>query len=426
MGRWLGGAWGGFLSLVCLAASPLALSFGGRVMVETFLALWILLAYALSVLYLTAPSRKVAAALGVVVALALLTKLTTILFLPGPIIYGCVRVIRKGEDKTLHLKRLALCIAVCVAVAGPWYAKNAVPAVKFAFFSAKYNEVATGRERVPAVRRAAEMAGDLAGWPLAITVAACGLAVPLSGRVKSREVEENRDRRSLARKYFTRMAWLGASLAAAVLFYPTYFDSRFLLPIWPVLAVGIGLSLFSAANGLAAIPRIAIGVGLAGSLLLASISVVREPNFATYWGTTELIDELVNRYGVSNLVNVGNCAAWNVCKTGLMNELREKPGSCFVLHDLTRAGEGRAERLLEQADAVVVLGRSDLSEAVMQVAPGLNRGYGAAVENLGRNPAFRQVPLQTTRGLPVVSVFVRRTEFGQAGESSKSEPRRRR
>ena len=216
------------------------------------------------------------------------------------------------------------------------------------------------------------------------------------------------------------------SLAAAVLFYPTYFDSRFLLPIWPVLAVGIGLSLFSAANGLAAIPRIAIGVGLAGSLLLASISVVREPNFATYWGTTELIDELVNRYGVSNLVNVGNCEAWNVCKTGLMNELREKPGSCFVLHDLTRAGEGRAERLLEQADAVVVLGRSDLSEAVMQVVPGLNRGYGAAVENLGRNPAFRQVPLQTTRGLPVVSVFVRRTEFGQAGESSKSEPRRRR
>ncbi len=281
------------------------------------------------------------------VALALLTKLTTVLFLPGPLIYGCVRVTRRGENIKLHLKRLALCIAVCVAVAGPWYAKNAGPAVKFAFFSAKYNEVATGRERAPAIRRAAEMTSDLAGWPLAITVAASGLVVSISGRMKPREVEKESDREMLARACFTRMAWLGAGIAAAVLLYPSYFDSRFLLPIWPVLAVAIGLTVHSHANRLAAIPKIALGVGFAGSLLLASLSVVREPLFATYWGTTGLIDELVNRYGVSNLVNVGNCAAWNVCKTGLMNELRTEPGSCFVLHDLTRAHDGRAEQLAE-------------------------------------------------------------------------------
>jgi hypothetical protein len=109
-----------------------------------------------------------------------------------------------------------------------------------------------------------------------------------------------------------------------------------------------------------------------------------------------------------------------------MNELRDEPASCFVLHDLTRAPAGRAERLLEQADAVVVLGRSDLSETVMQLAPGLNRGYGAVLENLGKDPKFQQVTLPATGGLPELSVFVKRAQLEQAREMSKSETRRRR
>ena len=76
------------------------------------------------------------------------------------------------------------------------------------------------------------------------------------------------------------------------------------------------------------------------ALCASAVAVAREPLFPTYWKTTGLIDELVDRFGVSNLVNVGNCAAWNVCKTGLMNELRHDPGSCFVLHDLTKAARG--------------------------------------------------------------------------------------
>ena len=67
VGRWLRGPWGGFLSLVCLASSPLSLAFGGKVMVETFLALWVLLVYSLTAFYLTAPSRKHAALLGLVI-----------------------------------------------------------------------------------------------------------------------------------------------------------------------------------------------------------------------------------------------------------------------------------------------------------------------------------------------------------------------
>ena len=180
-GRWLRGPWGGFLSLLCLAASPLSLAFGGKVMVETFLALWVLLVYGLAALYLTAPSRKIAAALGFAVALALLTKLTTVLFLPGPLIYGFAHITRSGVSRAIVFKRLTLCALVCLAVAGPWYWKNVRPAVKFAFFSSKYNEVATGRERISTVRRAAEIARDLAGWPLIGTIATGTLAVASSG-----------------------------------------------------------------------------------------------------------------------------------------------------------------------------------------------------------------------------------------------------
>jgi Dolichyl-phosphate-mannose-protein mannosyltransferase len=425
-GRWLRGPWGGFLSLLCLAASPLSLAFGGKVMVETFLALWVLLVYGLAALYLTAPSRKIAAALGFAVALALLTKLTTVLFLPGPLIYGFAHITRSGVSRAIVFKRLTLCALVCLAVAGPWYWKNVRPAVKFAFFSSKYNEVATGRERISTVRRAAEIARDLAGWPLIGTIATGTLAVALLRRKHQPEITEASDRQTLAQSCFARMAWLGAGIAAAVLLYPAYFDTRFLLPIWPVLAVAIGSSVHLFAFRLPAIPKSVLALGFAGSLVVACLAVAREPLFTTYWETTGFIDDLVKRYGVSNLMNLGNCAAWNVCKTGLMNELRQEPGSCFVLHDLTRAPEERATHLLKQADAVVVLGRSDLSDAVMHVAPGLNRGYGGVLETLERDPDFRHVPLSASDGLPELLVFVRQARIEQSREMSKSETRRRR
>ena len=325
-GRWLRGPWGGCSRscawLLHRSRSPSA----SKVMVETFLALWILLVYSLAALYLTAPSRKIAAALGLAVALALLTKLTTALFLPGPLIYGCVRILRHRAGAAVAFRKLAIGAAVCLAVAGPWYFKNAVPAVKFAFFSSRYNEVATGSDRVPTARRAADMASDLAGWPLPAPLPRVRAGRGSSGDGRSRrEVDENSDRNVLARISFTRMAWLGAGIAAAVLLFPAYFDTRFLLPIWPVLAVAIGAGLRSHGLRLPVIPKTLLGLGLAGSLLFAFSNVAREPSFATYWETTGLIDDLVDRYGVSNLMNVGNCAAWNVCKTGLMNELRQTP-----------------------------------------------------------------------------------------------------
>jgi 4-amino-4-deoxy-L-arabinose transferase-like glycosyltransferase len=240
LGRRLRGAWGGFVALLCLAASPLSLEFGGKVMVETSLALWVLCIYGLTAFYLAAPTRGKAAALGLFVGLALLTKLTIALFLPGPLIYGCARAVRGTAGGALFLKRLALSIAVCLAVAGPWYLKNAGTTVNFAIFSSKYNELATGRDRVPVSSRAALLANDLAGAPLFFTIAAGAIAAAFFRRKGLQADHEGAPGQANAEVYFRRMAWLGAGIAGIILLYPTYFDTRFLLPIWPVLAVAMG------------------------------------------------------------------------------------------------------------------------------------------------------------------------------------------
>jgi hypothetical protein len=425
LGRRLGGQWAGFFSLLCLIASPLSLAFGGKVMVETYLALWVLLAYALTAFYLAAPSRWKAAALGLVVGLALLTKVTTALFLPGPLIYGCGAVQRNGGVRSMFLKRLALCIVVCIAVAGPWYLKNAHAAVKFALFSAKYNELATGRDRVPMPQRVAEIANDVVGWPLVVTVGGSAIAFALFGQKRREQPAIDADQ-AVAGRYFREMAWLGAGIAAVSLLLPAYFDTRFLLPIWPVLAVALGTGVSLQLTKLRAIPRSLIGIGFVVSIACATVAVIREPLFPTYWKTTAFIDDLVTRFGVSNLLNVGNCAGWNVCKTGLMNELRDEPGNCFVLHDLTKAADARAKQLLKQADAVVVLGRSDLSDAVLQVAPGLNRGYQGLVRSLMADPEFLLMPITATEGLPELSVFVRQNRLDQARKILKFDTVRRR
>ena len=294
IGRWLRGPWGGLFALICLASSPLSLAFGGKVMVETYLALWVLLIYGLTAFYLTVPSRKSAAALGFVVGLALLTKLTIALFLPGPLIYGCVSAIRGRADVRLIGKRLMLTSLVCLAVAGPWYVKNARQAVKFAIFSSKYNEIATGRtDRVPIAQRMAGMAHDLAGWPLITTIAVCTGGAAFFARKGARKRSTASVRESVAQQYFTGTAWIGAGIAAVILLYPAYFDTRFLVPIWPVLAVAVGSRVGSLFILFPAVPRYLLGAGFVASIMFASAAAVaREPLFPTYWNTTGLIDEV--------------------------------------------------------------------------------------------------------------------------------------
>jgi len=426
-GRWLGGVAGGLLALICLVSSPYSLAFGGKVMVETYLALWLLLTYALASLLLARPSRTCGIALGIVIGLALLTKLTVALFLPSLMLYVLVCALRSTSDRRALLRPLLWCGLICIAVAGPWYARNAVSAVKFAVFSSRYNELAEGRsDRVPAARRVVVMVGDLAGWPMTATVAAAVLAGLLAGSRGGGADSSPCGERAVAQLHFTRMAWLGAGTGAVILLCPSYFDSRFLLPIWPALAVDLGTRLRAMLIRLDFTPKVLVGLGLTASVLAAAVMVAREPFNPTYWRTAGLIDDLVGRYGITNLVNMGNCASWNVCKTGLINELREKPGDCFVLHDLTKLSADRAHQRLSRADAVVVLGRSDLAESILRSSPGLNRGYGAMVESLDTDPRFSLVALPAMSGLPHLRVYVRKGRLEAVGHTSKAQAFERR
>ena len=428
-GRSMGGAWGGLLALICMVSSRSSLSMGGKVMVETYLSLWVLLSYLVAASFLARPSRQRAMALGALIGLGLLTKLTMVLFLPSLAVY----VLANGRGSEPGRRALARKIfwggAACVAVAGPWYARNFMETTRFAAFSARYNELAELRpERVPASRRIVVMAEDLAGWPLCATVATAALAAwrPRLGRGRDSQ-SHDRDQgsqgreRSPAQAHFSRMAWLGFVTAALILLVPPYFDSRFLIPIWPVLAVELGtrLAAFSPRLGLA--PKAVVGLGLSASIIAAAITVARVPIVPTYWHAALLIDDLVRQHGASTVVNVGNSSAWNVCKTGLINELRDQPENCFVLHDLTKLADDRSRRLLSRADAILVLDRSEIPQSLRASSPGLNRGYDTLVASLETDPRFSRVAPPTTIGLPHLSVYVRREPLDHARETPKNQ-----
>ncbi len=186
-GRSIGGAWGGLLALVCMVSSRSSLAMGGKVMVETYLSLWVLLAYVLAAWFLARPSRRRAMALGAVIGLGMLTKLTMVLFLPA--LGGYVLFVGRGREpgRWAFARKLLWCGGVALAVAGPWYARNLVEATRFAAFSARYNELAELRpERVPPSRRLVAMAEDLAGWPLCATLALAALAAWGSGSRRRR------------------------------------------------------------------------------------------------------------------------------------------------------------------------------------------------------------------------------------------------
>jgi Dolichyl-phosphate-mannose-protein mannosyltransferase len=317
LGRRLAGPWGGLGALTCLVASPLSLAFGGKVMVETVFSLWVLLIYALTCRLLVHPSRKLGMAIGILVGLAFLTKLTIVLFLPIPLYFALARVIRGGRERAILLKSLV--------------------------------------------------------WSVV-----------------------------------------------------AYFDTRFLMPIWPVVAVDLGRRLAVILPRSRRPQRVIFAAGLAISVICAAIAVVRAPVVPTYWNTAALIDNLVREYGTATIGNVGNFAEWNVSKSGLANELRRQPATCFVLHDLTKMLADEAQRRLPRFDAVIVLGEGNLSKTRLMSSPGLNRSYRLISRILAEDPTFARISTAPIDVLPALSVYVRKALVVRREETSRPSHERRR
>jgi Dolichyl-phosphate-mannose-protein mannosyltransferase len=395
-------------AVAALGASPLALTYGAKVMVETFMALWVLLVLYAAVRFLERPSRTCAAALGLALGLALMTKLTVALLLPAPFLALVVLHTRRhGLGRRAASLVLAALVPVAV-VAGPWYVRNGRAAVRFAVFSARYSQVAEARtDEIPATARLSDLGAQVPGWPM-LGVAALGGLAAWRARAGGGTIHEEPGRGA---RDFNWLALLGAAGGAAVLLRTSYFDPRFLLPIWAALAVVVGITLgrTSVATGLGpramtTLAAVLVVLGLHGAIT----GLIREPTRPTFWAARGLIDEMVDRYSVTTIGNLGNCAEWNVCKTGLINELRSNPGGCFVLFDVSQWTAQDVERRLDRLDAVVVLDDGTLTSAVRAAAPGLNRAFEEVRSRLRAGGRFDQVAVDARSDLPPLSVYVRR------------------
>jgi len=401
----------GLLALAFLLASPRGLSFGAKVMVESFLAFWILLALGLACGLADRPRRQTGIALGLATGLALLTKLTAVLLLAGACLPFLWWMFRAGPDRSQGRRALGWAMVACLAVAGPWYACNARSAVQFGAFSARYNLIAEGQSRIiPAWDRLGRILGDLPGWPLIVLLGVVGFGLSIGrGSKPTLETAETAAPCSSAARF--RVLVIASTLVAGgVLMIPAYFDTRFLLPLWPSIAVALGSGLAQAFRGLTFRPRVAIGAGLAASLAASVAGLVGEPASTTCWAARGVIDQIVSRYGVANLANVGNIADWNVCKTGLINELRDDPSDCFVLHDLSAESAEGLHTRLPRFDAVVVLETAAFPAGFLAAVPGLNCAYPSIFSTIEADPTLVRLDGLPLEGLPPLTIFVRRGE----------------
>jgi hypothetical protein len=450
------GAWGGLLALLLLLISPRMLAFGEKVMVETFLGLFVLLSLALGSAMFERPSRALGIALGSVVGLAFLTKLTAALLLGGGFGLWLFWALRPGLERTRRLRALLWAIAACLVVAGPWYVRNAPAAIRFASYSSRFQLVAEGRTDVlPCGDRLARLILDLPGLPLSTLLALAGLCLAVNRRKEPREIRlrnssrgqisgclgqseampQSRGRRSGAAltppqpsdaaTRFDQMVAFTTATAAGVLLIPAYFDSRFLLPLWPSLAVALGGTTKRWLAILTPMSRVAAASALLASLAVSTLGVVREPVETTCWAAGELIDLLVARHGVAFLGNVGDTPGWNVCKTGLVNELRNDPGSCFVLHDLSaESAEGLHSRV-GRFDALVVLWPDAYPPGFREGAPGLNRASSLIDEVVRNDPQLVPMTGLPLVGFPPLEIFVRMGRAPEQRAAARSTPKRR-
>src|SRR6266536_3555685 len=172
---WLGRSRVAPYALACLSAAPLALAYGGKVMVETFLGLWVLLALAAAARTLEKPTIRIALALGVFIGLALLTKLSAAVFLSCPALYFLVRWLIANRPAKQKGIVLATAVAGLVATAGPYYARRYRIVLAHAAYASHFDELAMlNPDTSPRVNRLVTGPLEVFGWPLLATAVLVG------------------------------------------------------------------------------------------------------------------------------------------------------------------------------------------------------------------------------------------------------------
>jgi hypothetical protein len=399
--------------LLLLGASPLALSYGAKVMVETFMALWVLWAYDGAARTLERPSRRRASVLGAALGAAAMTKFTVVLLLTAPMIWFAAALARLDVPRLVKVRVWFWVLVPALAIAAPWYTGHGASAVRFALRASQYNLLAEGRaDSTPIGQRLMSLGEDLAGWPTLGVVAALVLVGLRSSAGRRDDPSESR-RTNVA---FERITLLGLGCGAVILMFPPHFDARFLLPAWPALAVCAGGWIRAPLAGAPAIGKGLVYATLGVGLVSSCVSLHREPRTTTHWAAGQLIDDLVDRYGIRTLGNIGDGPDWNVCKTGFLNELRADPASCAVMYDLSRCPAGELVRRVGRLDALVVLDRNALPPVLLIGAPGLNRAYDALDAALAGD-RFERIEPRVSPDLPPLAIYLSRSEREPVGAS---------
>ena len=256
--------------------------------------------------------------------------MTVALLLPAPALYFVAALARRRDvPRRVKARMIAWSLGPAMLLAGPWYLENAGDTVRFSIHAAQYNLLAEGKIRLHADRRPPGLPGRRSGR-LALDGGPAGrrggggARSPSTTRGRGGETSPG----ASAATELSRITLLGVAGGAAVLMTTPHFDPRFLLPAWPALAVcGSGWL----GRAIAPAPRVLGGLAVALLVIGVGISATRlllEPRTATSWDAAAMIDELVARHGVRRIGQVGDSPGWNVCKTGLVNELRHSPADC--------------------------------------------------------------------------------------------------
>jgi hypothetical protein len=411
------------LAVLAVVASPMGLMLAVQVMVETFLALWVLGALLSLAIMLVRPTPAHAAMLSIAVGLAALTKSTVGLFLIGPGLYVAARwwlpTWRFLEPlpswRAWPRGTLLALVLPALLIAGPWYARNLGASLKFARQVARFEQLrGDGPEATSAPRwpRLVELASEVGGWPVVAAIPLGLLAMRPGKRIKDHEeVRKDVDERPREPGEFARVTLASLAGAVALGMIPDFFGSRYWLPIWPAVVLVLvgawwraserwGWAILGPVAALLVLGCVASGTGLA-----------RLPRFTTYWAAHALIDHLVERHHVRSLATLGKSYDWNVCKTGLINETRNQPETCFALGELSKLPPAEAARRAERFDALLVLDRSAIPESYLASSPGQNRAY-AIVEELITSGRFEPIAVPTS-GLPPLRVLLRRERLAR-------------
>jgi hypothetical protein len=324
--------------------------------------------------------------------LALLTKLSIPLLLLGACVYSLYAYLRRHPINATLARWIACVLLPIVVLDGPWYLKNWKHAVAHASRGPRFNLI-TGGTTIPRVQRVIGLAESIVGWPLLLALIVVGLWAYLRPRESpampegpgSEFVPEGTGRE------FIKVTVSGCIVGAILVLLPDYFETRFLFPVWPALAIVIAAVLheFSARGRpwRRTVPPLVLALALGSSLS----TECRAHGSVTYWQLEGVIQRLMRDHGVKSLALLGNTGDWNFFKLRLINDLRcarENPPehpSKIEISDLGMLSADDVVRTLDHAEAFVMLDRRFITDEVIQSQPLVNRGYSSIDRVLG-NP----------------------------------------